>query len=88
MRRDAPFLSGRQSHRHSLPPPPWRVNRRKWEFETRNGAQWKRWAVEWFIVGSGMERSGGGLNWRSQAPNPSRCVVAEFGGPGFKVREP
>ena len=34
-----------------------------------NGAQWKSRSVERFTGGAGMERSGDGLNWLSQAPN-------------------
>jgi len=33
-----------------------------------NGAQWKSRPVERFTGGAGMQRSGAGLNWRSQAP--------------------
>ena len=32
-----------------------------------NGAPWKSLPVEWFTGGTGMERSGDGLNGRSQA---------------------
>ena len=37
----------------------------------RNGAKWKRQPVERFTGGAAMERSGDGLNWRSQAPKPA-----------------
>jgi hypothetical protein len=42
--------------------------------------------MERFNGGAAMERSGDGLNWRSQAPKPSRRVVAEFGGAGCRSR--
>ena len=35
-----------------------------------NGAQWKSLAVERFTDGTAKERSGDGLNWRSQALKP------------------
>jgi len=39
-------------------------NSRRW-----NGAQWKGKPVERFTGGTETQRSGDGLNWRSQAPN-------------------
>ena len=40
----------------------------------RNGAKWKRQPVERFNGGAAMERSGDGLNRRSQAPRGSASL--------------
>ena len=45
-----------------------------------NGAEWKRGPVALVTGGAGMERSGTGLNWRSQAPKPADVSLkAAFG---------
>jgi hypothetical protein len=57
-REQKPPLSGRGEK-------PVSDDSRRW-----NGAQWKSQPVERFTGGTEMERSGDGLNWRSQAPKP------------------
>jgi hypothetical protein len=58
-REQKPPLSGRGEK-------PVSDDSRRW-----NEAQWKSQTVERFTGGTGMERRGDGLNWRSQAPKPA-----------------
>ena len=67
-REQKPPLSGRGEK-------PVSDDSRRW-----NGAQWKSQPLERFTGGAGMERSGAGLNWRSQAPKAADVSLkAAFG---------
>ncbi len=52
-----------------------------------NGALWKGPPVERFTGGTEMDRSGNGLNWRSQAPKQPMCRC-RIGSQGSQAREP
>jgi hypothetical protein len=50
--------------------------------KARSGAQWKSQPVERFTGGTATQRSGDGLNWRSQAPKAADVSLkAAFGDP-------